>query len=130
MGIGAIKSALQHWHDKYAEVEVENTSTRLTVTQGFMQGLYTNLLNPKAMIFFITLFSVMVPPAETTATKIAIAMILLSLSLLWFVFIALVLSKPNVQQKVRELTPVINVITGLLFVSVAIAIVSGLIYST
>lgn len=126
IGIGAIKSALKHWRDKYRGEVSEILSYNLTVKQGFMQGFYTNLLNPKAMIFFITFISLIISPEEATSTKVAIAIIFLSLSLAWFVFIALTLSKTNIQQKVRNATPIINLITGVMFVNVAIVIVSTL----
>jgi RhtB (resistance to homoserine/threonine) family protein len=128
IGVGAIKSALKHWRDKYRGTLSENSSHDVSVKQGFMQGFYTNLLNPKAMVFFITLISVVISPEETTSTKVAIAVIFLSLSLLWFVFIALILSKPNVQQKVRNATPIINLMTGILFVNVALVIASRLFF--
>jgi len=38
--------------------------------QGFLTGLYTNLLNPKALVFFLTLFSALITPSVTTSTKI------------------------------------------------------------
>ncbi|WP_028862643.1 LysE family transporter [Psychromonas aquimarina] len=126
MGFGAITCALQHWRDKCTAAEAAPIKNQLTVKQGFMQGLYTNLLNPKAMIFFITLFSAMITPEVSTSTKAAASLMFLLLSLSWFVFIALVLSKPNVQQKMQKATPVINLITGLLFVSVALVIAGEL----
>lgn len=126
MGINAIISTLQNFKARYVEKEMTITFNQLTPTQGFMQGLYTNLLNPKAMVFFITLFSAMITPEVSLATKVVAAIVLLVLSLIWFVFIALVLSKPSIQQTIRKATPVINLLTGLLFVSVAFIIVSGL----
>lgn len=126
MGINAIISTLQNFKARHVEKETTKIFNQLTPTQGFMQGLYTNLLNPKAMVFFITLFSAMITPEVNLATKISAAVILLVLSLFWFVFIALVLSKPSIQQTIRKATPVINLLTGLLFVSVAFIIVSGL----
>lgn len=123
MGIGSIRAAVSHWRDKCGQIAVESVKNSMTVKQGFMQGLYTNLLNPKAMIFFITLFSAMMTPDVTVMTKAAAAVMFLVLSLIWFVFIALVLSKPKVQRQVKKATPMINLVTGVLFVSVALAIV-------
>ncbi|BFL82266.1 LysE family transporter [Shewanella baltica] len=94
--------------------------------QGFLTGLYTNLLNPKALVFFLTLFSALITPSVTTSTKIASAVLLLSLSLAWFGFLAVMLSKAQVQLKLQRLTPIIDAIIGVIFMSVALAIYANL----
>lgn len=94
--------------------------------QGFLTGLYTNLLNPKALVFFLTLFSALITPSVTTSTKIAAAILLLSLSLAWFGFVAVMLSKAQVQLKLQRLTPIIDAIIGVIFMSVALAIYANL----
>lgn len=94
--------------------------------QGFLTGLYTNLLNPKALVFFLTLFSALITPIVTTSTKIAAAILLLLLSLAWFGFVAVMLSKAQVQLKLQRLTPIIDAAIGVIFMSVALAIYSNL----
>ncbi|MPY26605.1 LysE family translocator [Shewanella psychropiezotolerans] len=126
MGIGAIRGTLSQWRDKASSQDLDNAShLGLSIKQGFFQGLYTNLLNPKAMVFFITLFSAMITPDINVITKVSAVFIMLILSLIWFIFIALVLSKPLIQLKVKRASPIINLVTGILFISVAIIIVSG-----
>ncbi|QUM75943.1 LysE family transporter [Moritella sp. 24] len=129
MGFGAVKGALQHWK---AKVSVDNNMSKLnqlTPTQGFMQGLWTNLLNPKCMVFFIILFSAMITPDVSFMTKLVATVIMLVLSLIWFVFIALILSKPAIQQRVKKAAPAINLCTGLLFITVSSAIMYNLLAS-
>uniref|UniRef100_E6XIS5 Lysine exporter protein (LYSE/YGGA) n=1 Tax=Shewanella putrefaciens (strain 200) TaxID=399804 RepID=E6XIS5_SHEP2 len=103
--------------------------TTMSPKQGFLTGLYTNLLNPKALVFFLTLFSALITPSVTVSTKVAAAMLLLLLSLLWFGFLALMLSKVQVQRKLQRLTPVIDTVIGVIFIAVAFAIVSNLLFS-
>ncbi|MCL1065038.1 LysE family translocator [Shewanella benthica] len=128
MGIGAIRGTISQWCNKASSQDVDNTShLGLSIKQGFLQGLYTNLLNPKAMVFFITLFSAMITPDINFITKASAVFIMLILSLIWFIFIALVLSKPLIQLKVKRASPVINLVTGILFISIAVIIVSGVV---
>lgn len=128
MGIGAIRGTISQWRNKASSQDVDNTNhLGLSIKQGFLQGLYTNLLNPKAMVFFITLFSAMITPDINVITKASAVFIMLILSLIWFIFIALVLSKPLIQLKVKRASPVINLVTGILFISIAVIIVSGVI---
>ncbi|MGL6124271.1 MAG: LysE family translocator [Shewanella sp.] len=100
--------------------------TAMSCPQGFSTGLYTNILNPKALIFFLTLFSTLITPSVTTSTKIASVILLLSLSLIWFGFLAVMLSKARVQLKLQRLTPIIDAVIGVIFMSVALAIYSNL----
>lgn len=123
---------------KAARVEVANTTNLEGVTavgglgssmsnkQGFLTGFYTNLLNPKALVFFLTLFSALITPSVTTGTKIASAILLLLLSLAWFGCVAVMLSKAQVQLKLQRLTPIIDAVIGVIFMSVALAIYSNL----
>jgi threonine efflux protein len=100
----------------------EEATGVLTNQQGFLKGLYTNLLNPKALVFFMTLFSALVTPEVSQSTKLALVLLLLSLSLVWFSFLAIILTKDKVKQQLIRLTPVIDTLVGLLFTSVALAI--------
>ena len=126
MGGNAARAAFSHWRDPVSLQKLQKTQG-LSSKQGFYQGLYTNLLNPKALVFFITLFSTMITPQVSLTTKSAAAILLFTLSMLWFSLIATVLTKPAVQIKLKQLTPVINLITGLIFISVALVIISGVI---
>lgn len=126
MGIGAARAALSHWRDPVA-LEKAQQSEGLSVKNGFLQGLYTNLLNPKALVFFITLFSTLITPQVSLLTKSVAAILLFTLSMMWFSFIAMVLTKPRIQIKLKQATPIINLLTGFVFISVALVIISGVI---
>lgn len=99
----------------------------LSVGQGFMRGFYTNILNPKALVFFLTLFSALITLSVTPATKVTAALVLFALSLIWFCFLALMLSKAKVQEKLQRISPIIDAAIGVIFMSVALAILSNLI---
>ncbi|NRD74315.1 LysE family translocator [Shewanella sp. VB17] len=126
IGANALKGAIAQWKTSFNDTKVECGYLRLTPIQGFKQGFYTNLLNPKAMVFFIVLFSAMITPDVSVLTKISATLILLLLSILWFCIIALVLSKPEIQQKMSKATPIINLLTGLLFLTIALFIIYGI----
>ncbi|CAM3989340.1 LysE family translocator [Shewanella aquimarina] len=125
MGIGAIRAAIAHWRDEAHLNAASITGRGLGAAQGFMQGVSTNLLNPKALVFFITLFSTLITPEVTLSTKVAATAMMFALSLGWFSLIALVLSHPKMQLKMKRATPMINLLTGLLFIFVAGVILTG-----
>jgi threonine efflux protein len=114
--------------EPWAKLPNSDTAASLGATvpmaplQGFIKGLYTNLLNPKALVFFLTLFSALLTAQITVATKVAAALLLLLLSLLWFGSLALVLSRPAIQRRLQRQMPGIDALIGLVFVAVALAI--------
>ncbi|WP_261816283.1 LysE family translocator [Vibrio gallicus] len=68
--------------------------------QAFLRGLTTNLFNPKALVFFISLMSSLVPATMSLHGKLIALFILWSLSLFWFSLLAWALSTQRVQQKI------------------------------
>ncbi|WP_394205648.1 LysE family translocator [Shewanella waksmanii] len=126
MGLSAVKAAINHWRDRQYAAQLTQAQTTMSLTQGFMQGLYTNLLNPKALVFFITLFSAMITPQTQLLTKTSAAILLLTLSLIWFCCIALFLSRPRIQQKLLNASALINLTTGTLFIIAATVILISL----
>jgi threonine efflux protein len=133
MGYSALKSALSSIINKRRSADLTSTQQNLTkVTlisslKGFKIGLYTNLLNPKALIFFITLFSVLITPQVNNLTKIAATILLFMLSLAWFSLLALILSKPRIQQKLLAANTIIDLLVGIIFIAVAVTIASNII---
>ena len=73
-------------------------SKDLSLVKAFSQGFITNLLNPKCMLFFLSLFSVALDPHHTDQLKILVTFIFVS-TLGWFSFVSIFLSRP----KSREL---------------------------
>jgi threonine efflux protein len=136
MGYGALKSALTSIISKRRTAGISISSTQHNMAKntlmssltGFKVGLYTNLLNPKALIFFITLFSVLITPQVNDSTKVAATILLFILSLAWFSLLALILSKPRVQQKLLAANSIIDLLVGIIFIAVAVTIANNILH--
>ncbi|MBB1439304.1 LysE family translocator [Shewanella sp. SG41-4] len=134
MGYGALKSAITSIISKRRNSNTPSMQTNvanaalISSLKGFKIGLYTNLLNPKALIFFITLFSVLITPQVNHSTKIAATVLLFVLSLAWFSLLALILSKPRVQQKMLAANSIIDLLVGVIFIAVAVTIANNIIH--
>lgn len=138
MGYGALTAAITAFKSNpnqasnNEDILTDNSTSILSTftlppLKGFQIGLYTNLLNPKALIFFITIFTVLVTPQVTIETKIASATMLFVLSLMWFCFLAVILTNPKIQRKMAKGNNIINAITGIIFIGVAMTIAISLI---
>ncbi|GGP56136.1 lysine transporter LysE [Shewanella algicola] len=130
MGFGALTSAFKALKLKRQPATVMTSPVdnvaQMSSVKGFKIGLYTNLLNPKALIFFITLFTVLITPQVSFTTKTAAAILLFSLSFIWFGLLALVLSKPRIQQKLLAANTIIDLLVGIIFIAVAVTITSNI----
>ncbi|WP_076590281.1 LysE family translocator [Vibrio ostreicida] len=91
--------------------------------QAFSRGLATNILNPKALVFFLSLMSSLVPASMSITGKGFAVLILWSLSFFWFSFLAWVLSTPSMQKKIHSLSIYIDGLCGVLFTLIGLSIV-------
>ena len=95
MGINLLRSALNHKNQ--AEEFIGNTVADMK--SPFLYGLLTNLANPKAVIYFGSIFSTFITPDITDAAKLGLFVFVVLESFAWFVFVSLVFGS----QKPREL---------------------------
>ncbi|MFA0115987.1 LysE family translocator [Vibrio sp. 10N.261.46.E11] len=133
LGIGALKATwkvITHHEDETNLVDSKDlilTNKR----QAFSKGFATNILNPKALVFFISLMSSLVPADMSLSGKGCALLILFGLSLFWFSLLAWMLSTKTLQKKLSEATVYIDGLCGVLFSLIGLTILwqslSGLI---
>ncbi|MBW3698612.1 LysE family translocator [Vibrio sp. T187] len=124
LGYGALKSTWHtiHHHD---DDDIPADSTDLILTnkrEAFSKGFATNILNPKALVFFISLMSSLVPADMSLTGKGIALLILFGLSLFWFSLLAWVLSTKTLQKKLHEATVYIDGLCGVVFAFIGASI--------
>lgn len=114
LGFGALKSIYQH---RRSQETIQRKPTRILKDQttAFSKGLMTNLLNPKALVFFVSLMSSLVPTTMSLPGKTVAVFILWSLALLWFSLLAWMLSTKKLQRKLEASAVYIDGICGIIF---------------
>ena len=90
--------------------------------EAFSKGFATNILNPKALVFFISLMSSLVPADMSLSGKGFALLILFGLSLFWFSLLAWMLSTKALQRKLHEATVYIDGLCGALFSMIGLSI--------
>jgi len=90
-----IKSLL----DKGLDVKIENQTHQEDITpwKAITQGFLTNVLNPKATLFFLSLFTLVISPDTSKTTLYLISGIMILDTMLWFSLVATFLT----QKKIR-----------------------------
>ena len=122
LGWGALKAAWQGAGDTMLQAGNERPGWR----KGVKSGLATNLLNPKALLFFMGLLAAMVTPQVDGLTRGLLILELFLLSLVWFGALAWSLSTVRAQRLLGRIQRPLNLVTGLLFGAVSLSILMEL----
>lgn len=70
--------------------------------QAFVQGVVTNIGNPKSMAFFAAVFSAATPTHVSSATFLAMLAVVGCVSSTWYTLVTLALSQPSVSAGYRR----------------------------
>ncbi len=90
---------------------------------GFCTGFMTSLLNPKACLFFLSFFSVMLSPESRLSTKIFYGLWMSSLALVWFTMVALFFTSPVVGRHMQRYKHWLERMTGVVLIGLALKLV-------
>ena len=115
LGLSALRTTYLSWHQSSLILSVIDQSQSLSRWQTLLQGLLTNLLNPKALVFFVSLISGLVPATMSLTGKLSAAALLFLLSMGWFCLLAWLLSSVFMQQRLAYLGRYIDGVCGLVF---------------
>ncbi|GGQ18156.1 LysE family translocator [Shewanella litoralis] len=90
-------------------------------------GLAISLFNPKILLFFLALFSQFVLAAQTPVGQGLIVLTPLIIDGLWYTIIAFVLSHSAVLPKLREKSQLIDRLSGLVLILLAVRVIYSLV---
>ena len=100
--------------------DVDRAERDLSPFAAFRQGFLTDILNPMAMIFFLSVFSMVVTEETPAAAKVLYGAIVFILGFLWFGLVAIGFSHPKVQEIFARMGHWVGKITGGVMVSLGI----------
>ena len=100
-----------------SQEEVEYSSgTR----EGFVEGFFIAFLNPKIAVFMLAVLSSVLDPDLSSNTKWTIAMLGMTIDTIWYALVALSLSNSIILSKIRDNQNMLNKVTGLLMILLAL----------
>ncbi|RJT39528.1 threonine export protein RhtC [Rahnella woolbedingensis] len=89
----------------------------------FMRGLLTNLSNPKAVIYFGSVFSMFVGDSVSGGERLGIFLLIVVETLAWFSLVALVFALPKMRRGYQRLAKWIDGVAGVVFAGFGIALI-------
>ncbi|MBY8142779.1 LysE family translocator [Vibrio fluvialis] len=122
LGSSALRATLANWSQAPGELSSKPELLLSNKRQAFSRGFMTNILNPKALVFFVSLMSTLVPAGMSLGGKSLALLILWSLSLLWFATLAWMLSTQRLQRKLQAASRYIDLLCGAIFTLIGVMI--------
>jgi RhtB (resistance to homoserine/threonine) family protein len=86
-------------------------------------GFLTNLLNPKATLYFLSLFTLVLHPETPFTLMLLLVGIMLAIMFIWFSFVAIFFTLPSVQKLYKKSEALFQKIFGTLLVLLGIKVV-------
>ncbi|MCE1197690.1 MAG: LysE family transporter [Marinilabiliales bacterium] len=117
MGVGAFVSrgSRIEFTEKPAERE-------LTAFSAFKMGFLTNVLNPKATLFFLSLFTLVINHNTPLFIVLIISLLIILTAISWFVIVSVFLTSPNIRRVFLAYERGINRVLGLFLILLGIKI--------
>ena len=91
----------------------------------FATGFVTNALNPKPVLFFLSLFSALVSPHTPALVQVSYGMGMATALILWFIGVSFVFTSKPVRQKFVKLGAWFNRATGALFIGLGLRLAAA-----
>ncbi|AZD09987.1 Threonine efflux protein [Pseudomonas chlororaphis] len=109
LGIGMLRR-------RAVEEEVTVDAPRVSAWAALGTGFLTNALNPKTMIFVVSLFMQVMRPGTAPGVQIGYGAIIVLAHVLWFVAVALFFSTPGIRARLMAYKRHIDQLFGVLLV--------------
>lgn len=98
------------------------SAKEMSIVVAFRQGLLCNLLNPKATLFFLALFTVMIKPGTSITWEIVYAIEMFVIVTAWFCSLVLILSHPQVVALLNKANRAIEKLLGVFLIGFGVVL--------
>lgn len=99
-----------------AYVSKQAQELNVTAKAAFMQGLLCNLLNPKATLFFLAIFTQLLNASSTMLDKLVVAFIIWLEAAIWWPMVVFVFQTQIVQRRYFKLQVIIDKLLGVILI--------------
>jgi RhtB (resistance to homoserine/threonine) family protein len=104
--------------------KVENLSRN-----AFKTGFFTNLLNPKATLFLLSLFTQFIGPETSVSMKIAFGISIPVVSIAWFSFLSFCITHPAFLPYFQRYQRKFSIAMGSLLILLALSVIWNVVFS-
>ena len=98
--------------DSKLDLNAKATGASFSRYQAFKTGFLTNVLNPKATLFFLSLFTLVISNDTPLYIILTISAIIIVTALIWFTIVSVFLTQQSIQRTFLKYEKTINRILG------------------
>lgn len=104
------------------EAAIAATTETISDSKAIRIGFLTNVLNPKATLFFLALFTQVIDPATPSWVQLVYGLEMIAMTFVWFSFVSLVFSNPLLKRKIQGMQHYIERVTGAVLIALGIKV--------
>ncbi len=117
LGITALSSKT-----KITSIENSQNQKDISAKKAVIQGFLTNVLNPKASLFFLSLFTLVISPNTPRATLLVISILLVLNTILWFSFVAVFMTQKRIRNVYMHYQETFTKTFGIILIAIGLKI--------
>lgn len=119
LGTGALLEKPKKIQD---DGQTPHRSAHMKAVTALKQGILCNLLNPKATLFFLAIFTAIIKPHTPAYILLGIAAEMIVIIIAWFSLLALMLSHPRIMKTLKKAEFYISKILGIFLIFFGLAL--------
>jgi len=105
------------------EVTAEKVKNKTkTLKRSFVEGFVTNVLNPKATLFFLALFTQMIKPETPLSWQLIYGTSIAVMVMAWFSIVSVTLTQAKIRAALSKVSVWIDRVTGVMFIALGLKI--------
>lgn len=114
-----IKIWLPH-KPQVTESKAGHMAPSISQWQAFKEGLLCNLLNPKATLFTLGMYTLAIKPGTPWWERTFYGVWMVLVTFLWFSLVSVIITNPHVREKIWRIQPIAIKVMGVLLIIFAI----------
>ncbi|MFT6908834.1 MAG: threonine/homoserine/homoserine lactone efflux protein [Oleiphilaceae bacterium] len=125
LAVQALRASKSSYNNLDMADHANSKAVKATLFKEFITGFMSGILNPKNLLFYLSLFTVVLIPEVGFSFKLGLAIWMTSVVFLWDLSIIFLLSRPKVRTKFTKLAYYIDKVTGAILGLIGFAIVKS-----
>lgn len=105
------------------------TKENISRFEAIKMGVITNLLNAKAALYFISVFTVMIPTDTPKSIVFSVGFAMITITFIWFSVVAYFFTKPKIKSIYLKQEGLINKILGSVLIFFGLKLIWSLVFS-